>query len=80
MWLVSKKLHLSNLVALMFFAKEMCWFLHLSFTGTAGALREGFTRKKKVNVFLDFVQITSTTPHPPLPPSPTNLDNLYHCF
>ena len=47
MWLVSKKLHLSNLVALMFFAKEMYWFLHLSFTGTAGALREGFTRKKK---------------------------------
>ena len=46
MWLVSKKLHLSNLVALMFFAKEMYWFLHLSFTGTAGALREGFTRKK----------------------------------
>ena len=41
-------------------------------------LREGFT-KKKVNVFLDFVQITSNLPTP-LPPSPTNLDNLYHCF
>ena len=59
MWLVSKKLHLSNLVALMFFAKDMYWFLHLSFTGTAGALMEGFT-KKKVAVLLDFVQITST--------------------
>ena len=73
MWLVSKKLHLSNLVALMFFAKEMYWFLHLSFTGTAGALMEGFT-KKKVAVLLDFVQITST------PPPPPNLDNLCHFF
>ena len=62
MWLVSKKLHLSNLVALMFFAKDMYWFLHLSFTGTAGALMEGFT-KKKVAVLLDFVHITSTPPH-----------------
>ena len=43
MWLVSKKLHLSNLVALMFFAKEMYWFLHLSFIGTAGALRRPMT-------------------------------------
>ena len=64
MWLVSKKLHLSNLVALMFFAKDMYWFLHLSFTGTAGALMEGFT-KKKVAVLLDFVQITSTPPPSP---------------
>ena len=62
MWLVSKKLHLSNLVALMFFAKDMYWFLHLSFTGTAGALMEGFT-KKKVAVLLNFSKLPL-----PLPP------------
>ena len=32
--------------------------------------------RKKLAVFLDFVQITLTPSNPP--PPPTNLDNLYH--